>query len=142
KTPTATTPPVKEKKDPRLYFYALGRRKTAVAQVRLISKGSGDFTVNDRKLEAYFFGTLIQKVLQPLKALGVGKSYDVVAKVNGGGMTGQADAVSHGLARALALLDEAGKTTLKRAGFLTRDARVKERKKFGLKKARRSPQWS
>ena len=124
------------------YFYAAGKRKTSIAQVRLYPNGKGQITVNGQKAEDVFFGTLLEKIIEPLKILGMAKSYDIDAKVKGGGITGQSDAICHGIARAISLADEANKTTVKRAGLLTRDARVKERKKYGLKKARRSPQWS
>ena len=130
------------KQDSRQYFYAAGKRKTSIAKVRLYPKGKGNIEVNGKKVEEYFFGTLVEKVLQPLKILGVTGDYDIVAEVYGGGMSSQASAVCHGISKALALTDESVRTTVKRAGLLTRDARVKERKKYGLKRARRAPQWS
>ncbi len=134
------TPAVK--KDTRTYFYAVGKRKTAIATVRLYPKGTGSILINNKKLEEFFFEPLTEKVIQPLHTLGKTKDFDVVVRVKGGGIASQADAARHGLSKALSLLDEGTRTTLKRSGLLTRDARIKERKKFGLKKARRAPQWS
>ncbi|MBI5414778.1 30S ribosomal protein S9 [Candidatus Peregrinibacteria bacterium] len=130
------------KKDTRPFHYAVGKRKTAVAKVRMYSDGTGRISTNGKQAEEYFFGVLLEKIFEPLKVVGSLKSYDVVAEIQGGGIVAQADALAHGISKALALSEEARRTTLRRAGFLTRDARVKERKKFGLKKARRSPQWS
>ncbi|MBN2095826.1 30S ribosomal protein S9 [Candidatus Peregrinibacteria bacterium] len=124
------------------YYYANGKRKTSVARVRLYEKGKGDIVVNDQPLNDYFFGALIGDVKSPLKLVDMLKSFDVVVKVAGGGVSSQADAVRHGIAKALTVFDPALRTILKRAGLLTRDARVKERKKFGLHRARRAPQWS
>lgn len=130
------------KKDSRSYLYAVGKRKSAIARVRLFQKGKGDFVVNDKKLDEYFAAGLLEKILLPLTILGVGKDYDIVAKVEGGGAVGQADALCHAIARALSLEGDDSRLTLKRAGLLTRDSRVKERKKYGKKSARRSPQWN
>lgn len=123
------------------YHYANGKRKTSVARVRLYD-GKGDIFVNDQPMEEYFFGTLIGNVKAPLKLVEMLKRFDISVKVNGGGVASQADAVRHGIAKALIVFDPSLRTTLKRAGFLTRDSRVKERKKFGLKRARRAPQFS
>ncbi len=121
---------------------AVGRRKSASARVRL-EKGSGKVTVNGQPLEKYFpYFEWQEFVVAPLKALGKEKDLDISAKVNGGGKKGQATAVQLGVSRALVLWNEEFKKTLKALGLLTRDARVKERKKPGLKKARRAPQWS
>lgn len=121
---------------------AVGRRKSASARVKL-EKGSGKITVNSKTYQEYFpYYEWQEVVISPLKALGKEKDYDISAKIVGGGKRGQADALRHGIARALVLWNEDFKKTLKSIGFLTRDARVKERKKFGLKKARRAPQWS
>ncbi len=121
---------------------AVGRRKSASARVRL-EKGKGTVTVNGQPLEKYFpYFEWQETVLAPLKALGKDKDLDVSAKVAGGGKKGQATSVQLGLSRALVLWNEEFKKTLKALGLLTRDARVKERKKPGLKKARRAPQWS
>ncbi len=120
----------------------VGRRKCASARVK-IDKGSGKFIVNGKDVNAYFPTFELQQVVWfPLKAVGKEKDYDLSVKGLGGGKKGQADAVSHGVARALLAWNEDFKKTLRSMGFLTRDARVKERKKFGLKKARRAPQWS
>lgn len=121
---------------------AVGRRKSAAARVR-VDKGTGNIVVNGQPFTKYFSHFELQSiVLAPLKALGKDKDLDFSVKVAGGGKKGQAVAVQHGIARALLLWNEDFKKTLKSLGFLTRDARVKERKKFGLKKARRAPQWS
>ena len=122
-------------------FNAVGRRKSAVARVRLIP-GEGKITVNRRDLDAYFgYETLKMTVRQPLTITKT-TGYDVVVNVNGGGFTGQAGAIRHGIARALCKADPELRGELKKAGLLTRDPRMKERKKYGLKAARRAPQFS
>lgn len=119
-----------------------GRRKEAIARVR-IAPGSGQWKINDRTLEAFFPNKVHQQLIsEPLVAIGADSQFDVVALISGGGVTGQAGALRLGIARALTLVDPENRATLKRAGFLTRDARVKERKKYGLKKARKAPQYS
>jgi small subunit ribosomal protein S9 len=119
-----------------------GRRKEAIARVR-IAPGTGQWLVNDRPLEKFFPNKVHQQLIsEPLVTLGAEGQFDVVARVTGGGVTGQAGALRLGIARALTLVDPENRSTLKRAGFLTRDARVKERKKYGLKKARKAPQYS
>ena len=124
------------------YFYGTGRRKSSVARVRLY-KGTGKVTINDRTIDDYFgLETLKLIVRQPLVTTGTLSKVDVEAKVAGGGVSGQAGAIRHGIARALLLLDENFRAPLKAAGFLTRDPRMKERKKYGLKAARRAPQFS
>lgn len=123
------------------YFYANGKRKTSIARIRLY-EGKGEIIVNENSLEDYFFGTLIGNVKAPLKLVDMLKRFDITVKVTGGGISSQAEAVRHGIAKALIVFDPELRTPLKRAGFLTRDARVKERKKFGLHRARRAPQWS
>ncbi|WP_203569086.1 30S ribosomal protein S9 [Aestuariimicrobium ganziense] len=122
---------------------ATGRRKEAVARVRLVP-GSGQWTINGRTLEDYFPNKVHQQVAsEPLQVAGVAGSYDIIARINGGGVTGQAGALRLGVARALNGVDEeASRPVLKKAGMLTRDARIKERKKAGLKKARKAPQYS
>jgi len=117
------------------YFYGTGRRKTATARVRIFP-GSGKATVNDKEV------TLPENVVEPLKMVGKLDSCDMTVKVNGGGKTGQFEAIRHGLSRALIELNSEFRPQLKKAGFLTRDPREVERKKPGLKKARRAPQWS
>lgn len=118
-----------------------GRRKSSVARVRLV-KGTGKVVVNDQPLEEYFGdGFMRLTVNQPFTLLDL-QTFDAIVNVNGGGLTGQAGAIRHGIARALAKEDDNFKTELKKAGFLTRDPRMKERKKYGLKKARRAPQFS
>ena len=126
----------------RPFFAATGRRKTSVARVRLYN-GTGVITVNGRDINDYFgLDTLKYIVKQPLELTGLTGKFDVVINVNGGGLAGQAGAVRHGIARALLLFDENLRGSLKKAGFLTRDPRMKERKKYGLKAARRAPQFS
>ena len=119
-----------------------GRRKKSVARVRLVP-GNGKVVINKRDIENYFgLETLRVIVNQPLVLTGTKDKFDVLVNVHGGGFTGQAGAIRHGVARALVKSDEALKPELKKAGFLTRDPRMKERKKYGLKKARRAPQFS
>ena len=124
------------------YFYGTGRRKKSVARVR-IYPGSGAITINGRDIDDYFgLETLKLIVNQPYGVTGTEGKFDIVANVKGGGMSGQAGAIRHGLARALLTVDENYRSALKKAGFLTRDPRMKERKKYGLKAARRAPQFS
>jgi len=126
----------------KVQYYGTGRRKKSVARVRLVP-GDGKVTINDRSLDDYFgLETLKVIVKQPLTVTDTAGKFDVICKVIGGGFTGQAGAVRHGIARALLKADEEFKAVLKKAGFLTRDPRMKERKKYGLKKARRAPQFS
>ena len=121
---------------------ATGRRKEAIASVRLVP-GTGKWTINGRTLEDYFPNKVHQQVVnEPLKTLDVADHYDVLVRVQGGGVSGQAGAVRLGIARALTETDADARPPLKKAGFLTRDARAKERKKYGLKKARKAPQYS
>ncbi len=123
-------------------YWGTGRRKEAIARVRLVP-GSGQVLVNDRPMQEYFrLNTLQALVVQPLKLTATLGKYDVMANVRGGGITGQAGAVRHGIARALLRMDDTLRKTLRKAGFLTRDPRVKERRKYGLKKARKAPQWA
>lgn len=123
-------------------YWGTGRRKEAVARVRLVP-GSGRVVINRRAMEEYFpLPTLQARVLQPLRLTATLDKYDVIAVVRGGGISGQAGAVQHGVARALLRLDGALRKTLRKAGLLTRDPRVKERRKYGLKKARKAPQWA
>jgi len=127
---------------PGPYYYGLGRRKCAIAQVRLFA-GDGQVIVNGKPARDYFGReTLDVMVHQPLLAAGSGTSYNAHAKVIGGGTTGQAGAVRLGIARALVVADEANRTLMRARGFLTRDARVKERKKPGLRRARRAKQFT
>ena len=124
------------------YFYGTGRRKSSVARVRVYN-GTGKITINDRDIEDYFgLETLKLIVRQPLTLTGNADKFDIVCRVAGGGVTGQAGAIRHGLSRALLQFDEELRPILKKAGFLTRDPRMKERKKYGLKGARRAPQFS
>ena len=125
------------------YMYGTGRRKSSVARVHLIPNGSGVITVNGRDIDDYFgLETLKVIVRQPLELLGLTEKFDIVVRVQGGGVSGQAGAIRHGLSRALLEYDETLRPQLKKAGFLTRDPRMKERKKYGLKGARRAPQFS
>ncbi len=124
------------------YFYGTGRRKSSVARVRLLP-GSGNVTINGRTMDEYFgLETLRMLVRQPLELTGTMGKYDVIVNVVGGGVSGQAGAIRHGITRALIESDETLKSVLKKAGFVTRDPRMKERKKYGLKAARRAPQFS
>ena len=127
----------------KLQFWGTGRRKNAIARVRLIPGGNGTIVINDRAFEDYFpQGTLQYIVKQPIALLDVDGKYDIFVNVAGGGYTGQAGAIRLGVARALLEAEENSRPALKKAGFLTRDPRAKERKKYGLKKARRAPQFS
>ena len=127
----------------KLQYWGTGRRKKAIARVRLIPSGTGEIIINDRALEDYFpQGTTQYIVKQPLAEIGAEGKYDIRVNVVGGGFTGQAGAIRLGIARAILQAEPETRPTLKKAGFLTRDPRVKERKKYGLKKARRAPQFS
>ena len=127
----------------KVQYWGTGRRKKAIARVRLIPAGDGAITVNKKTLDQYFgLDTLKFIVRQPLELVEVSAKYDVIVNVCGGGFTGQAGAIRHGIARALLEAEPESRGALKKAGFLTRDSRMKERKKYGLKKARRAPQFS
>ncbi|MBI4256565.1 30S ribosomal protein S9 [Candidatus Uhrbacteria bacterium] len=127
----------------RTYIESIGRRKEAIARVRLHAGGSGTIKINDRDLTEYLpLETMQQKVISPLKETGTENIFDITIHVHGGGIHGQADGIRLGIARALLDFNPEFRSTLKKAGYLSRDARVKERKKFGHKSARRSPQWS
>ena len=124
------------------YFYGTGRRKSSIARVRLFP-GTGTITINGRDIDEYFgLETLKLVINQPFGVTGTMGKFDIVANVKGGGFSGQAGAIRHGVARALLLADETYRPALKKAGFLTRDPRMKERKKYGLKAARRASQFS
>ncbi|MGN0660952.1 MAG: 30S ribosomal protein S9 [Oscillospiraceae bacterium] len=126
----------------KLYYYGTGRRKSSVARVR-VYPGSGNFTINNRDIDDYFgLDTLKLIARQPLALTDTLDKFDIVCTVAGGGVTGQAGAIRHGLSRALLQYSEDLRPALKKAGFLTRDPRMKERKKYGLKAARRAPQFS
>ena len=126
----------------KVQYYGTGRRKKSVARVRLVP-GDGKVLINDRSLDEFFgLETLKVIVKQPLVLTDTSSKFDVICKVIGGGFTGQAGAIRHGISRALLQADEELRPALKKAGFLTRDPRMKERKKYGLKKARRAPQFS
>ena len=125
------------------YYYGLGKRKTAVARVRLYANGKGNCTINDKPMEEFVKTSTGQGIIKSaLKLTGMLKSFDISVKVSGGGTSAQNDAIRHGISRALLEYNDTLRGTLKKAGFLTRDARVKERKKPGLKRARRAPQFS
>ncbi len=125
------------------YMYGTGRRKSSVARVHLFPGGTGRITVNGRDMDDYFaLDTLKYIVRQPLNTVSLADKVDIEATVSGGGISGQAGAIRHGIARALLQVDESYRAPLKAAGFLTRDPRMKERKKYGLKAARRAPQFS
>ena len=127
----------------KVQFWGTGRRKKAVARVRLLPAGDGQITINKKSLDEYFgLDTLKFIVRQPLALTETLTKYDVIVNVCGGGYTGQAGAIRHGIARALLQAEPETRTALKKAGFLTRDSRMKERKKYGLKAARRAPQFS
>ena len=129
-------------KTDKIVFYGTGRRKSSIARVRLV-EGKGTITINGKNIDEYL-GTDTLKVIvrQPLTATNTTDKYDVICKVQGGGFTGQAGAIRLGIARALLEANSEYRPTLKAAGFLTRDSRKKERKKYGLKKARKAPQFS
>lgn len=138
-TPIAKRPP--SPRTQRSYIFAVGRRKSAIARVRFTEHGTGSFQINGQDGNAYFSTLAFQKIIhQPIETTNVTK-YDISVKVQGGGKRGQADAVRLGVSRAIVKLHPDLRTTLKRQGLLTRDPRVKERKKYGLKRARRAPQW-
>ena len=123
-------------------FTATGRRKNSIARVRIIPNGKGQFTINKKHIDEYFnLGVYKLVANQPFEVTNTMGKYDVIVNVNGGGLSGQAGAIRHGISRALVKADESLKAEIKKAGFLTRDARVKERKKPGLKKARKAPQF-
>ena len=130
-------------KSKKPYHYGTGRRKSSVARVHLFEGGTGSITINGRDIEEYFgLETLKMVVRQPLNTSGVVGKVDIVATVTGGGVSGQAGALRHDISRALLQMDPEFRPALKAAGFLTRDPRMKERKKYGLKAARRAPQFS
>jgi len=127
---------------PSKYYEAVGRRKTAVARVRLWTKGDKEFLVNDKPYTKYFpTQELQQTALASLRKMNIEDKFRVVAKVKGGGLVAQAEAIRHAIARALVLFNPNFRKRLRKAGYLTRDPRMRERKKFGLKRARRAPQW-
>lgn len=130
-------------KTKKTYIETIGRRKTSTARVRMTPAPKQSYDINGKDLATYFATDALQKAVTDALAVGEGKiHYAVTVKVSGGGISSQAQAVRHGISRGLVKADEAQKTHLKKAGFLKRDPRVKERRKFGLKKARKAPQWS
>jgi small subunit ribosomal protein S9 len=135
--------PVLEKSTSKEYHEAIGRRKTAIARVRFMPQGEGLFSVNDKTLEQYFLDLNLQKIIKEiLNKADIPGKFSISARVKGGGIHAQAEAIRHGIARALVMFDLDFKKKFKKSGFLTRDPRMRERKKFGLKRARRAPQWS
>ena len=125
------------------YYEGVGRRKTSTARVRLHTGGTGAITVNDKPADVYFGRQMdVMNIVTPLKLVGAESRFDITVKVAGGGETGQSDAVAMGVARALIVSDPELKSVLRKAGYLTRDARAKERKKPGLKRARKAPQYT
>ena len=127
----------------KLQFWGTGRRKKAIARVRLIPGGAGNIVINKRSIDDYCDTELVKLIIkQPLVLTDTLTKYDIFVNVVGGGYTGQAGAIRHGIARALILAEPELRSILKKEGFLTRDPRMKERKKYGLKKARRAPQFS
>ena len=128
----------------KLQYWGTGRRKKAIARVRLIPEGNGSIVINKRTIDEYFGGLEVMKLVvrQPLTLTSTLEKYDIAVNVIGGGPSGQAGAIRHGIARALVIAEPDLKSQVKAAGFLTRDPRMKERKKYGLKKARKAPQFS
>ena len=126
----------------RQYFYSVGKRKSAIARVKVFQNGSGEVKVNNMKLKEYFAGTQIENAVAPLALTSNKSSMDVEAQILGGGKSAQSDALRHGISRALLLINPEFRHDLKQAGFLRRDSRIKERKKPGLHRARRAPQFS
>lgn len=126
----------------RPYFYALGKRKSAIARVRLFQDGNGTVTVNNQKITDYFFSIFPENALAPLALTDRLKTIDIEVAIEGGGKSAQSDALRLGISRALVLMDPALRTSLKQQGFLRRDSRIKERKKPGLHRARRAPQFA
>ena len=140
KTTKKTTKKIPANKN--VEYAATGRRKNSIARVRLVPNGKGQFIINKLNIEEYFnLGVYRLVANQPFEVTGTQGKYDVLVNVHGGGLSGQAGAIRHAVARALVKADESLKAEIKKAGFLTRDARVKERKKYGLKKARKAPQF-
>ena len=132
---------VQETKSP--YFYGTGKRKTAIARVRLYADDPGPVIVNGKPMEEYFNWSPWQTAInEPFAITETNNKFRVVAKVTGGGVNAQAEAIRHGIARALVVFDESLKTSLRRQGLITRDSRIKESKKYGLKRARRAPQYT
>lgn len=126
----------------KVSYRATGKRKESVARVRLVP-GSGKITVNDKDFNEYFGREAVKtRIVEPLKLTGTDSVYDVIADIDGGGTTGQAGALRHGISKALLEINSEYRAILKKEGFLTRDSRIKERKKYGLKKARKRPQFS
>jgi len=125
------------------YYYANGKRKSSIARVRLVPGGKGEITINEKSLKDFCsVKTQSDCIMAPLELCGMNGKVDITAKVYGGGFSAQAEALRHGISKALIEMDETNRGSLKKAGFITRDSRIKERKKYGLKRARRAPQFS
>ena len=138
-----TTETAEETAKSTRYYEAVGRRKTAIARVRMFTRGDKELIVNDKPLEKYFSNKMFRAVIEaPLVKMNIPERFRIVARVKGGGSNSQAEAIRHGISRALVMFNVDFKKRLKKAGYLTRDPRMKERKKPGLKKARRAPQWA
>jgi len=131
-----------DKTKTKKYIETIGRRKTSTARVRITEASKQAFLINEKDLATYFPTDELQKIVSDPFVVAEGEKYSVTVKVKGGGIHSQAEAVRHGISRALVKVNEEDKTKLKQAGFLKRDPRAKERRKFGLKKARKAPQWS
>lgn len=141
-SPKTTKKKTSDKKETKKYFEAVGKRKTAVARVRLFEKGEGKFEVNNKDYKEYFPTTELQKIAtESLEKMECLSKFDISARVAGSGVHSQAEAVRHGIARALVKFDGEFRKKLRKAGLLTRDPRQRERKKFGLRRARRARQW-
>ena len=139
----AETTKKSSKTSKKVQFWGTGRRKKSIARVRIIPGGSGKIVINNKPIDEYFTVETLKLILrQPIVLTNTAEKYDFYANVYGGGLTGQAGAICHGISRALVLADKNLKEELKKGGFLTRDPRMKERKKYGLKKARKAPQFS
>ncbi|KPJ54939.1 30S ribosomal protein S9 [Parcubacteria bacterium DG_72] len=142
-TKKTTKKPAKKPAKKEKYFQSVGRRKTAVARVRLFDKGDKSININEKDYKEYFPTLELQQIIEsPLNKMRIEEKFKILARVQGGGIHAQAEAVRHGIARALVKFNEDFKKRLRKAGYLTRDSRMRERKKFGLKRARRAPQWS
>ncbi len=141
--PAAVAAEAAAKKKSEKYYEAVGRRKTAIARVRLYTKGDKLFLINDKDFSAYFRGAEFKNIIEaPLAKMNCTDRFRITARVLGGGLNAQAEALRHGITRALVMFNADFKKRLKKSGYLTRDPRMKERKKPGLKKARRAPQWA
>ena len=141
--PKIEKPKIEVKSKPARYFEAVGRRKTAIARIRLFTQGEKEFLINNKPYQNYFIIPELQQIIKSaLEKMNCLDRFRILAMVKGGGLKAQAEAIRHGISRALVLFNPDFRKRLKKAGYLTRDARMRERKKFGLKRARKAPQWS